>query len=173
MRRLLVLAVFVALAPLPGISGQEDPSGTDPAQKPTPKAKAQNPANLPEFMRQKVAATHRVLEGLATEDFKSIEANAQRLSLLSLESQWSVLQTPDYVQYSAEFRRSAGAIHDAAKEKNLDAAALAYVDMTLKCVACHKHVRKVRMARVDSPDRKFGQTTPVRIPPSVIPVSGP
>jgi hypothetical protein len=167
MRRLLVIAILVALAPLPGVSGQ------DPAQKPRPKEKVQNPGSLPEFMRQKVQAAHRVLEGLATEDFKSIEANAQRLSLLSLESQWNVLQTPDYVQYSAEFRRSAGAIHDAAKEKKLDAAALAYVDMTLKCVACHKHVRKVRMARVDPPDRKFVGVVPEQNPAFNIAVPGP
>jgi hypothetical protein len=36
-----------------------------------------------------------------------------------------------------------------AREKNLDGAALSYVEMTLSCVKCHKHVREVRTTRLD------------------------
>jgi hypothetical protein len=52
--------------------------------------------------------------------------------------------------HSNDFRRSADSIVQAAKAKNLDGAALAYVDMTLTCVRCHKHVRKVRETRLNS-----------------------
>ena len=38
------------------------------------------------------------------------------------------------------------------KKRNLDAAALNYVDMTLLCVKCHKHVREVRRTRLVPPD---------------------
>ena len=30
-------------------------------------------------------------------------------------------------------------------DKNLDGAALSYVDMTLMCVKCHQHVRETKM----------------------------
>ena len=33
----------------------------------------------------------------------------------------------------------------------LTKAALAYVDVTMKCVNCHKYVRQVRMARAPAP----------------------
>ena len=36
-----------------------------------------------------------------------------------------------------------------ARDRNLDGAALAYVDLTLACVKCHKYVREVRMTRLD------------------------
>jgi hypothetical protein len=65
---------------------------------------------------------------------------------LSLTSSWSVLTTSEYEQASAEFRRSAEALHRAALEKGIDGAALAYVDMTLKCVQCHKYLRGARRA---------------------------
>jgi cytochrome c556 len=55
-----------------------------------------------------------------------------------------VLQTPEYHDRSMEFRRSADAMTEAARKKNLEGAALAYVDVTMKCVACHKYVRQVK-----------------------------
>jgi cytochrome c556 len=70
-----------------------------------------------------------------------IERAAQELSLASLDSNWQVLQTEDYVRQSAEFRRACDSLKKAAQEKNLDGATLAWVDVTLKCVQCHKYVR--------------------------------
>lgn len=93
------------------------------------------------FMRAKLAHADQVLEGLAVEDYELIERAAQELSLASLDSNWQVLQTEDYVRQSAEFRRSCDALKKAAQEKNLDGATLAWVEVTLKCVQCHKYVR--------------------------------
>ena len=36
-----------------------------------------------------------------------------------------------------------------AKDKNLDGAALTYVELTRTCVKCHKYVREVRQAGLD------------------------
>jgi hypothetical protein len=36
------------------------------------------------------------------------------------------------------------AITEAARNKSLEGAALAYVDATMQCVSCHKYVRKNR-----------------------------
>jgi len=66
-----------------------------------------------------------------------------------------VINTPEYLMHSREFRRAAERMRDAAKQKNLDAAALAYMQMTLKCVECHKHVRKVKTARAPLPQRRL------------------
>jgi len=95
------------------------------------------------FMRAKLGHSQNVLEGLSTEDYDLIERGAQELSLASLDSNWQVLQTEDYVRQSAEFRRSCDALKKAAQEKNLDGATVAWMDVTLKCVQCHKYVRDV------------------------------
>ena len=99
-----------------------------------------------QFMRKKLDHSQKLLEAVVIEDFDAISTESQKLSLLSQEASWKVLQTEDYVQHSKEFRRAADAITQAARKKNLDGAALAYVDLTMKCVNCHKYVRGVRIA---------------------------
>lgn len=107
---------------------------------------SQQPDDLKLFMRAKLTHSQKLLEGLATEDYNLLAKHAQELALLSQATNWNVMQTEDYLQHSIEFRRAANAITEAAKQKNLDGATLAYVDMTMKCVRCHKYVRGVGMA---------------------------
>jgi hypothetical protein len=76
-----------------------------------------------------------------------LDHSQKTLSLLCEDEMWAVLKTPEYQQRSDEFRRSVNAITDAARKKNLEAATLAYVDATMKCVSCHKYVRQTRMPR--------------------------
>jgi cytochrome c556 len=105
--------------------------------------------NVAVFMKAKLEHSQQVLKGLAMEDFDLIAKHSQAMSLLCEDEIWMVLQTPEYRARSAEFRRSVDTVTEAAKKKNLEAAALGYVDATLKCVSCHKYVRKVRMARLE------------------------
>jgi len=105
---------------------------------------APEPDKVAGFMRAKLMRSQNVLEGLTTEDYDLIAKGAQELALASLDSNWQVLQTEDYARQSAEFRRACGMLGDAAKAKNLDGAALAWMDVTLKCVQCHKYVRDAR-----------------------------
>jgi hypothetical protein len=47
------------------------------------------------------------------------------------------------------FRRTADTLSKYAKDKNIDGAALTYVELTLSCVKCHKHVRETRWTKLD------------------------
>jgi hypothetical protein len=107
-------------------------------------AQAQNKVSA--FMKVKLDHSQRLLEGLATEDFDLIAKHSQAIGLLCEDEIWSVLQTPEYRERSNDFRRSVYSITEAARNKNLEGAALAYVDTTLKCVSCHKYVRKTLTA---------------------------
>jgi cytochrome c556 len=111
---------------------------------------SQEPKKNPDsIMRKKLEHTQKVLEGIAVKDFDLIEKHADNLMILSQKAEWKVLPTPEYALRSDEFRRNADSLARAAKDKNLDGAALAYVEMTMSCVKCHKHVREVRMTRLD------------------------
>jgi hypothetical protein len=101
------------------------------------------------IMQQKLTNAQKVLEGLAVKDFELIEKNADNLMLLSKKAEWMILKTPDYTRHSDDFRRNCETMIRAAKDKNVDGAALAYVQLTLNCVSCHKYVREVRVARLD------------------------
>ena len=101
------------------------------------------------MMKRKLQHTQKVLEGVAVQDFKMIERGAEELIQISKLAEWRAFKTPTYEVYSNDFRRIAGALAENARKKNLDAAALSYLDLTLTCVKCHKHVREVRVVRLD------------------------
>ena len=107
------------------------------------------PNQVGDFMRIKLEHSKKVLEGLALEDYPMISKHANKMSLLSHEASWNVLQTEEYLLHSGEFQRTAATLTEAAQKKNLDGAALAYVELTMKCINCHKYVREVRMARFE------------------------
>src|SRR5262245_22852370 len=99
---------------------------------------------LAAFMQAKLTHAEKTLEGLAKADFDLIVKHSQAISLLCEDELWAVLKTPEYHERSREFQRSVNTITDAARKKNLEAATLAYVDATMKCVTCHKYVRQNR-----------------------------
>lgn len=100
------------------------------------------PDQLKTFMQRKLELSKNVLEALAMEDFEQLAKNSQGLSLLSMESGWNVLTTEEYMRQSADFRRAVQVITEAARENNIDRAALSYVNLTVRCVECHKYMRR-------------------------------
>ncbi len=94
------------------------------------------------FMKRKLADAQAIVTGLATEDFARISKGAQDLMLVSHEADWNVVQTAPYIEMSRDFRSSAQRLRDYGNEKNLDGATLAYFEVTLNCVRCHKYIRR-------------------------------
>ena len=108
------------------------------------KSHSQSKEEVKTFMRVKLLESQKVLEGLTTEDYELITKGAGQMEMLSQDAAWQVLQTAEYRQQSLEFRRSTQALKEAAERENMDAAALAYVDVALKCVKCHQYITDVR-----------------------------
>jgi hypothetical protein len=105
-------------------------------------AQAEKESGVKQAMRQKVAYSQQVLIGITLEDYGLVVNNAQKLVELSNKTNWYSRQVPEYELFLNEFRRKAQELMEAGKQKNLDAASLAYVQMTLSCVSCHKFIRK-------------------------------
>ena len=97
------------------------------------------------FMRMKLEASNKVLEGLATEDFHMIRDGAQTLQRMSGAEKWRVSNDVLYRQYSAEFNRQAERLLEKANERNIDGATLAWVECTMSCVRCHKYARAIKL----------------------------
>lgn len=98
---------------------------------------------LRDFMRKKLEASTQILEGLATEDTDLIEKGATKLSEMSATEHWRVSKDAMYKQFSDEFTRNVDKLKEAAKEKNIDRAALRWMDTTMSCIECHRFVRNV------------------------------
>jgi hypothetical protein len=93
------------------------------------------------IMQVKLDHAQKLLEGLAVEDFDNLTRNSNALTLLSMDTDWNIIQTSEYRRLSEEFRRSTKALTKSAQDRNLDGALLSYVGLTMKCVECHTYVR--------------------------------
>ena len=125
--RALLIGMAAALLVTPG-AAEDKPKVPEP-KKPT-------------LMQRKLTHAQKLFEALALDDFAKMEVSAGELQLCAKEASWQVVKKPNYETYSNDFVRQLDAIKTAAKKKNTDAAALAFVEMTLTCVKCHKFVRE-------------------------------
>lgn len=94
-----------------------------------------------ETMKLKLALSQGVLEGIAMERFEQIATNAQALIKLSQAAEWRHRETAGYQRFTADFVRQADALGRAAKSRNVDAATVAYFQLTVSCVNCHRYLR--------------------------------
>lgn len=97
------------------------------------------------FMRLKLEPAKKILEGIALADFQMIRTNSEQLRKLSLDADWMVMQTEAYNQHSKEFQSSLHLIGRMCDDSDLDGVTLAYMQMTMRCVQCHKMIRDVRI----------------------------
>jgi len=141
MRRLILLIVVIVF--LVAVLG---PVLLGFGVRAAPPPKADDAAAL---MQKKLSHAQKLLEGIALGNFEVIGLQAGDLMNVSKRAEFKVFKTAEYELYSNVFRRSLEDIRKGVKEKNLDAATLGYVDMTISCVRCHKHVREVRIAMKD------------------------
>lgn len=101
------------------------------------------------IMQKKLTHAQKLLEGIALADLAKIGEHTRQLSQLSKLAEFTVYKTPQYELHANEFRRALEDIQRGVNQKSLDAATLGYMDMTLSCVRCHKHVREVRIGLED------------------------
>ncbi len=105
-------------------------------------AKPQQPdQELRDFMRKKLEASSQILEGLALEDHALIKQGAEALAKMSTTEKWHISKDVMYRQFSNEFQRNAEKLVDAANDKNINRAALRWMDATMSCIECHRFVR--------------------------------
>jgi len=138
----------------------EPAAQNDARRKPAkPNIRKQTPVQV--FMRAKLKDNTTILEGLMTNQFDQIVEAADHLILMSTATEWHVIQGPIYKQHSTEFRRAVERLKIDAEKKNLDAATLAYMHMTMTCVSCHKFVRGTQLAgNVEVPTNSLFSLTP-------------
>jgi hypothetical protein len=107
-------------------------------------AKKPGPTTTQVLMKDKLAHANKALEGLAIENFDGIAESAQMMRMISRAASWYVIGSDEYSRISKNFQEQAADLERHAKEKNLDAASLDYMRITITCVQCHKYMRDYR-----------------------------
>jgi hypothetical protein len=150
MRTLFLAIVAFALAPGQAPSADKDKQPAKEDKQPA-KEKEKLPAHVIQLMQDKLKHSQKLLEGLATAEFNRITESAEELMRISKQAEFAVLKTKDYELHSNAFRRGLETVIQKAKEKNVDGAALGYVDITLTCVRCHQYTRDQRLTNAPGP----------------------
>lgn len=98
-----------------------------------------------DYMRTKLTFSQAIVEGLSVKNFDTISTAATEIRNVTEGEMWLVHKTPEYNRYSDELKRSVEELIRAADERNLEACALRYFDLTLKCIDCHEYLRRNHM----------------------------
>jgi hypothetical protein len=113
--------------------------------KPPPDNKKDAPkpdkTKVKELMTRKLEHSQKLLAALVKNDLEKAGAESKELLRIRKEAAWLIVQTESYEMWSKEFTVSADTIIKASKDKNLDAAKLGYLEMTMTCFNCHAYVR--------------------------------
>ena len=135
-------------------AGQDEKKADTPSEKSEKKEgsgdKKDEPAgSLHRFMRQKMQASNLILEGLCMDDLKAVAAGTQTLLKMPNEAKWRVSNDMMYRRYSNEFVQAVEELQKEAEENDIDGASMAWVNVTMKCMKCHKWVRNTVLAESD------------------------
>jgi hypothetical protein len=97
------------------------------------------------IMRLKLIPAKMILEGIALHDFKAVRKNTEQIRLLTLDASWMIVQTEAYRKQTADFERALKLLNRMCEEENIEGVTLAYMQVTMRCVECHRALR-------DAPD---------------------
>jgi cytochrome c556 len=92
------------------------------------------------LMKAKSGYAHRLLDAVVLAEFETVRDQAFRLKAVAGTADWNVMDTPEYVRESEAFIRATDRLLQSAGSKNPEAVALAFVEVTLSCVHCHRYV---------------------------------
>ena len=125
-------------------------------EKPPKKEEFKKPDRkvVKELMGKKLVHSQKLLSALVMNKLNEAGNEAEALIKVRKEAAWMIVKTKEYEMWSTEFNQSAEKIIRAAKDKNLDAAKLGYLEMTMTCFNCHTYVRDLGdIAYLEMPSR--------------------
>lgn len=108
------------------------------AQKP-----AEQESNF--WMKKKLEFSQHILGGLATADFEQISKSAASMNNLSQIERWTRRSNAE--EYRTQLRIFRFANEDLVRQadkKNIEGVSLAFSQLTLSCVNCHKLIRDTK-----------------------------
>ena len=100
---------------------------------------AQGPNTL---MQQKLDHAQKLLSALSLADYDEMIAHSRELQRISLEANWNIPPSSGSTGFGYDFRNALDRLVTSAEKRNIDGAALNYVQVVLTCVECHKVVRE-------------------------------
>lgn len=96
------------------------------------------------WMRKKLDYSREILAGLASEDFDQIARNAEAMQVMSRFEGYLRGKMPGYRTQLQVFQSANEELIKQAQADSVEGAALAFTQLTISCVNCHKQLREGR-----------------------------
>lgn len=93
------------------------------------------------YMRQKLAYSQGVLEGLTLEKFDLVTKNAISMRKMNLTNYWYWQTNRVYMGHITGYQQNIDRLLNASTDKDLDKSVRAYEAVLQNCVECHRHFR--------------------------------
>ncbi|QEG01727.1 hypothetical protein Mal15_58060 [Stieleria maiorica] len=135
------LAIVLLIALLPVVGWGIGPQAASETRDPAPKLDQDDAKTMSVWMEKKLKHSQAILRGLAMGDFEDVKYNAGRLKLLNRVEGFVRRRNPDYRVHLNTFSRVSAEIERQAEKQNIEGATLAFNQLTVSCVECHKSLR--------------------------------
>ena len=110
----------------------------DEPQKP----KQDEPQDASVWMRMKLDYSKNILEGITKGEFELVEDNALKLRGFNRVERFVRGKWEGYSQQLQAFQHANDDLIKQARKKNVEGATLAFTQLTISCVNCHKKLRE-------------------------------
>jgi hypothetical protein len=135
----LIAMMTVAIALLPAAAGR-----VAPAEEPKAPPSQEKERSASFWMERKLHLSKDLLAGITAADFDQVAASAQAMRGLNKVEAFVRSRTPGYRTQLQIFDESLAEIVKQADKDNVEGAALAFTQLTISCVNCHKQIRAVK-----------------------------
>ncbi len=132
-------------------SNPQQPTGTAATEDSVP-ASDDKPMSV--WMEKKLIHSQAILRGLAMGDFADVKYNAGRLKVLNRVEGFVRRKNPDYRAHLHTFSRVSAEIERQAENENIEGATLAFNQLTVSCVECHKSLRSDDSLQIEDDPKK-------------------
>ncbi len=96
------------------------------------------------WMQKKLGYSQKILAGLTKADFDAIKRNAGNMNFLGYLEKSALSGIPGYKQQVTSFEVANNELIRQAQDRNLEGTTLAFTQLTLSCVQCHKLIRDAK-----------------------------
>lgn len=94
------------------------------------------------WMRKKLDYSQNILAGITSGDFELVRQNANAMRGLGRIEIFVRARTPGYKSQMQVFQEANDELLRQAQKENADGAALAFTQLTISCINCHKQIRE-------------------------------
>lgn len=112
-----------------------------------------DPQEMSVYMKKKLDYSQAILRGLATGDFETIKTNGVQMRLLNRVEGFVRRRNPRYRMHVRAFENICEDIVAQADEENLAGVTLAFNQLTVNCVNCHRSLREGQTDQPKSVDK--------------------